>query len=195
MRMALQAGLFHLVAMAALFVLNAGFWAAVVRPRVREYTVLSAENNPRVQALRQKQTQVEALEGFVTGLQKAREDLRTLREDVLGRREERMIGAQVEIEEICKRFGIDLDMVTYDHLALGTEGLDVMRMTVPLEGGYADLRRFLQAVESSEKFLIVERVTLGQGKDGGVLLQLNVTLATYFYSPETPQHLQERRRA
>ena len=57
-------------------------------------------------------------------------------------------------------------------------------ITVPLEGGYSALRRFLQAVEHSSKFLLVERVALGKGKEGGVLLQLNITLATYFNAPE-----------
>jgi hypothetical protein len=58
-------------------------------------------------------------------------------------------------------------------------------MVLPLEGGYASLRGLLEAVERSDKFLVVERVTIGQGRDGGVLLQLNVTLATYFDAPET----------
>ena len=56
-------------------------------------------------------------------------------------------------------------------------------MNVPLEGGYPALRRFLQAVEQSDKFLIVERVALAKGKEGGVMLQLNITLATYFNAP------------
>ena len=39
-------------------------------------------------------------------------------------------------------------------------------------------------MEHSAKFLLVERVALGKGKDGGVMLQLNITLATYFNAPE-----------
>ena len=59
-------------------------------------------------------------------------------------------------------------------------------MIVPLQGGYAALRQFLNAVEESDKFLLVERVVLAQGQDGGVLLQLNITLTTYFDAPPAP---------
>jgi len=55
---------------------------------------------------------------------------------------------------------------------------------VPLEGGYHNLRGFIQAVESSSQFLVIERVVLVRSKEGGVLLQLNITLATYFDAPE-----------
>ena len=67
-------------------------------------------------------------------------------------------------------------------------------MTVPLEGGYANLRRFLQAVEVSDKFLVVERVALGEGKRGGAMLQLSITLATYFDAPERYKRGKERER-
>ena len=71
-------------------------------------------------------------------------------------------------------------MAEYRH----DEKLDRLVITVPLEGGYVSLRNFLRAVEHSSKFLLVERVALGKGKEGGVLLQLNITLATYFNAPE-----------
>lgn len=177
-----------LIVLASLLLLNLVFYAALVRPKVQEYRALNAENNPRVQALRARQAQVEELEAFVAALEQARTDLTTLREEVLSTRELRMIDVQEELAEICQRFSIDLDLVNYEHALLNEEELEVLRMTVPLEGGYAALRRFLQAVESSDLFLVVERITLVQGKEGGALLQLNITLATYFQAP--PERLQ-----
>jgi Tfp pilus assembly protein PilO len=70
-----------------------------------------------------------------------------------------------------------------------------MTMVVPLEGGYANLRKFLQAVESSSKFLVIEQVALAQGHEGGAILQLNIALATYFDDPEARASLGYRRRA
>ncbi len=54
----------------------------------------------------------------------------------------------------------------YDNEMLVDEELDRLVMTVPLEGGYANLRQFLQAVEKSDKFLVVERVALAEGQRG-----------------------------
>ena len=66
-------------------------------------------------------------------------------------------------------------------------------MIVPLEGGYQNLRSFIQAVESSEQFIVVERVQLGRSNEGGVMLQLNITLATYFDAPELRKQRGETR--
>ncbi len=95
-----------------------------------------------------------------------------------------MIDVQLELTELAEQFSIDLESVTFDNDLLYEEELDKLVMTVPLQGGYANLRKFLQAVEASEKFLVVERVALGEGKQGGVMLELSITLATYFDAPE-----------
>ncbi len=65
---------------------------------------------------------------------------------------------------------------------LREEGLDRFAMVVPLQGGYASLRKFLQAVEASEKFLVVESVALDGLARGGTstTLNLNITVASYF---------------
>ncbi len=173
-----------LIGLGVVLLLNVAFFLVGVRPKLREFQALTTENSPRARALKAKQEKVETLEGFVAALEQARDDLGTLRNEVLSTREKRMIEVQAEIADLCQKFNIDLDLVSYDHGELKAEALDVQRMTVPLQGGYAALRGFLQAVESSDKFLVVEKVVLGQGKDGGVLLELQITLATYFDSPE-----------
>ena len=50
------------------------------------------------------------------------------------------------------------------------------------------------SVENSEKFLVVERVALGEGKRGGVMLQLSISLATYFEAPEDVKRANETER-
>ena len=57
-------------------------------------------------------------------------------------------------------------------------------MIVPLTGGYSNLRKFIQAVEGSDEFLVVEQVSLGESADGSQQLILNITLTTYFEAPE-----------
>jgi Tfp pilus assembly protein PilO len=169
--------------LAAVLVLDLGFFLAFVRPQLADLQALDQANNPRFQALQKKQDEVGKLQTFVDGLGQARVDLKALRVDVLSTKDMRLVDVQAEIEDLCGRFDIDLDLVSYDHDRLVAEDLDVMRMEVPLVGGYSALRRFLQAVESSDRFLVVEQISLGKGKDGGVLLQMNITLATYFDAP------------
>jgi len=178
-----QAGQQILVVLAVLFALNALAYFLFVRPKVREYGDLLESSRPRFEALEARRTQVLALEQYLTGVQQAQNDLRVFREQVLSTRGKRMVAVQAELAHLAEQFSIDLDAVTYENKDLREEELDRFAMVVPLEGGYANLRRFLEAVENSDEFLVVERVAIGEGQEGGVLLQLDITLATYFNPP------------
>lgn len=178
-----QAGNRILAVLLVLLAFNLAFYLLATRPKVREYSGMTVDNAPRLQELERRKRAVEAREGYLDDLRKAKSDLRLLREEVLSTRGQRMVEVQKELEALCGRFGINIDSVTLEHDLLQSENLDKMIMVVPLQGNYANLRNFLQAVESSEKFLLVERVALAEGKQGGVLLELNITLATYFDAP------------
>ena len=171
-------------------VVNIAVCVLLVRPAVREYRNLLEGTGPQQQELREQRTEVERREAYLDALVKAEQDLTRLREEVLSTRELRMVEVQLELKALADQFGIDLDSVTFDSELLRDEELDKLLMVVPLEGGYTNLRRFLQAVESSSKFLVVEGVALGEGKRGASLLQLNISLATYF---DVPPELKLRR--
>ena len=55
---------------------------------------------------------------------------------------------------------------------------------VTLVGEYADIRRFLYEVETSEEFIIVEKVALSQpnATQGGGQLEVALSVSTYFLS-------------
>lgn len=178
-----QAGPRILIVLLALAALNVGFYLLLTRPKMREYSGLVVGSQPQFTRLDDRRREVESRERFLEALQKAQQDLRRLREEVLSTRQRRMVEVQSELASLCGRFSIDLQSVTFENDVLEKENLDKLIMIVPLQGNYANLRRFLQAVESSEKFLLVEQVALAEAKLGGVMLELHVTLATYFDAP------------
>ena len=168
------------IALGALVVVNLVLWALLVRPRAAEYQdrVAGGEAAKQVDTYRDG---VVRSEEFLTALGTAESDLGTLRSDYLGTRDSRMVEIQSELVRLCKEFRIDIDTVSYKNEILKEEGLDRFAMIVPLEGGYANLRRFLQAIEASEQFLVVERVALGEAsRSQAGSLQLNITVGTYF---------------
>jgi Tfp pilus assembly protein PilO len=189
-----QAGRQLKIALALWAVATAGFYIFAVRPNMRQFESLSEGTAPQQQELAQRQAEVEEREAYLAGLETATDDLLTLRDKVLSTRERRMIDVQLEFKELADRFGIDVESVTFANELLEDEELDKLIMVVPLEGGYANLRKFLQAVESSSKFLVVEKVSLGQGKRGGVMLELSITLATYFDAPKSVKETNRRSR-
>ncbi len=178
-----QAGRRMLLSGVTLALLNLGFYLLYTRPAVREYRRLEATTRPDFDEVKKREKSVQRLEAFRDGLQQAEADLQSLRNDVLSTRNDRLVEIQAEVAGICAEFNIDLESVSYGHELLLEEELDRLEMTVPLEGGYANLRKFLQAIERSDKFLLVERVALAKGEQGGRLLDLNISLATYFNAP------------
>lgn len=165
-------------------VANIVAYAALVRPRIAELRRLTAESAPRLQQLENREAEVRIREEYVAALERAGTDLEHLRGEVLSTKRVRMIDVQFELANLARRFGINLKRVQYENEVLADEGMERFGMVVPLEGGYASLRRFLQAVEKSREFLVIEEVSLAGKEGGGNLLQLSITLATYFDAPE-----------
>jgi len=178
-----RGGRWIVLLLGALAALNVVFYVGLVQPKVKEYQTLTEAREP-LGKLSERQQQVEKHEGFRQAVRQAVSDLRDLRENVLSTRNQRLVDVEEELEWLCSQFGIDLNSVGHDNDLLLAEELDRFVMNVPLEGNYASLRKFLQAVESSDEFLIVERVSLARGKEGGRTLSLNINLATYFVAPE-----------
>jgi Tfp pilus assembly protein PilO len=179
-------------ALLALLALNVLAFAFVVQPKVRDYRVLDEQSLPRRKALAERNKEVGAREDYLKALTQAEIDLKSLRNDVLSTRSRRMIAVNMMLAELAEQFHIRLERIQYENNVLEDEGLERYAMIVPLEGGYANLRRFIQAIESSGEFLVIERVALDRAQDGGVMLQLNITLATYFDVPDLREKIEER---
>lgn len=188
-----QHGRVILIVLAALVVANVAVRIGVVNPRAAERVRLENDALPRITEYREFKTYVDSKEAFRDALEQAKGDLTTLRNDVLSIRHRRMVPVQVEIARLAERFRINLEEVRTENEVLDDEELDYMRMVVPLEGGYENLRQFIQAVENSEEFLVIEQVAIDEATDGSALLELNITLATYFDLPPAIRERLERR--
>jgi hypothetical protein len=186
-----QIGRKVLIAVGVVAGINVLFHFILTRPAVRAYHDLTEDREP-FRLVNDRREIVEGHEGFLNAVVQAERDLQSLNEEILSTRNDRLVDVQAELAYLCERFQIPLESVASDSEMLLDEGLDRFSMNVPLEGNYQNLRKFLQAVEESERFLVVERVSLARGKEGGRGLNLNITLATYFTAP---MDLVERQRA
>ena len=179
------------LALAIGLALNGGAYLFWVRPHVRQAHQLEEESEPRLKQIKDREAEVAAKEKFVQAVETASKDLTALRQDVLSTKRQRMIAVQLEVAELASQFGINLERVQYegpDPQQTAKEGLERFGMKVPLKGGYTNLRKFLQAVEASDEFLVIEQVALEGGTEGQATgLELSITLATYFDAPELRQ--------
>ncbi len=167
----------------ALIVGNILVAVLVVRPKVAKHRQLTDLSSPQMQIVKTREKDVVQKEDFRKALEKTRDDMKHLAGEVLSTRQRRMIGVQLEVAKLAREFGIALDRVRYENEQLDNGALERFAIAVPLSGGYTALRKFIQSVESSENFLVIERVALGAGKSAEIL-ELNITLATYFIAPD-----------
>lgn len=155
----------------------------LVRPEVAKYRQLTDETGPHVQVVKEREKDVLSKEAYAASMIKARDDVKHLAGDVLSTKQRRLIAVQMEIDQLEREFGIAYNRVNYENESLDNGAVQRFGIVVPLAGGYTNLRKFLQAVEGSENFLVIERVALGTGKSADVV-ELNITLATYFVNPD-----------
>jgi Tfp pilus assembly protein PilO len=167
----------------ALILANAMVSVLLVRPKVVRHRQLTDLSSPQFQVVKTRENEVVLKEDYRKALEKARDDMKRLAEDVLSTRQRRMIGVQFEVAKLAREFGVALDRVKYENEPLDNGALERFAIVVPLSGGYTNLRKFIQSVESSSNFLVIERVALGSGKATDVL-ELDITLATYFIAPD-----------
>ncbi|HZI93639.1 MAG TPA: type 4a pilus biogenesis protein PilO [Patescibacteria group bacterium] len=137
--------------------------------------------------LANKQDEVARLREHYDRVMLGRTNLETFYSDVLSTKQQRLISFQKEIREIANRFHISLDTITYPREEYPKDKVAKFSATMPLTGSYESLREFIDTVEKSQNFIVIEGIQLASSKEGGVILSLNISLSTYFVDPEIQQ--------
>ena len=166
-------------------VINIGVLLFVNRPRLAEAE--NADQTTAALATRVERTEqsVATLRAKVERLNRNKTALEDFFSQDLASKRERLVTIQQEIHRIAQQFQVSLNQLNFDHEPV--EGTNLVRLgvTIPLTGGYNNLRQFIYNVENSEKFLIIEQVQLQEAEQGGALLNLNIRLASYFIDDDT----------
>jgi Tfp pilus assembly protein PilO len=160
--------------------LNAAVFLVYTLPNVlRERTITS-----RIGALR---TEVERQRGLAASLEKRAETLRQNAEDtkrfygeVVGTRSARLVPMLREIEKIARSQGLQTGHAGYSPKELKDTPLVRFGITMPISGSYDKLVSFLEGIERSKQFLIVDSMTLRERLGEGV--DLNVEMSAYFHA-------------
>jgi len=174
----------------AAFALNILFFLFFTRPAVSSYRYLNADNNPTLRALDQKRSAAKDLEERLDRIDSTERNIKEMYEDIFGTKDQKMIEIQLEIVSIANQFGINPESVAYESDDMEDEGVERFTVSIPLTGTYANLRQFINKIENSRNFLIIDRIFLRTAKEGGMTLQLNIQLSTFFNAP----HLAEMRK-
>jgi Tfp pilus assembly protein PilO len=90
---------------------------------------------------------------------------------------------RMELEGLANNLQVKRSDFSYDYKNLEDFGLQHFMLSVPVEGNYRNIRRFINSIERSEHFLILDRVDLSSEKKDDTL-NLDFTLSTYLVENE-----------
>jgi len=145
-------------------------WASSVEDLERQAAALR-------QQVHQQQSTLERMRGVADKVERARVDGdRFMEKYLLGKRSMASTLTQ-ELERMARKAGIRQKDTTFSFEPVeGSDTLTKVAITAVYEGSYADLMQFLNLLDRSERFLIVE--SLGAApQQGGILLGVTMELS------------------
>ena len=172
------------VVLGVLAIVNLALYIVLNLPRMHRQAVEERRVTDLTQNLAEVSRRVALMKDLDQRFETDKTKVDTFYNGVLGGKDTRMIEIQREVRSIAASLGMDPETIAYQPEMLDKVGLISFNINVPLSGDYRNLRQFINKIEKSQSFLIVESVSLGGAKDGGALLDLNIRLSTYFDAPE-----------
>ncbi len=150
--------------------------------QIREVRV--AEWEALTSRIEQRERSVDRMERQRSRLQRQRDNLVRFHDDILSDKVSKLTTIQREIRSLATQFHVNPETVSYAPEYLKDQDLVSFEISFPLRGSYENLRQFIQSVESSRNFLIINDISLADSREGGVLLSVSIRLRTFFQDSE-----------
>jgi Tfp pilus assembly protein PilO len=169
------------VVLAVALAINVGVYAGVVYPLSTR--VADADNRAAraSRALREAQREFEAAKGVATSKERAEAELRSFYGSVLPPDHQ---AAQrvtyLNLAQLARAANLKVTRRSAEEGRERGSSLDRLQVSLVLEGQYEDVRQFVYRLETTPEFVIIDDMTIDQGRDGGTTLVLKLQLSTYF---------------
>lgn len=154
-----------------------------------------AFNRNRVRNVQQQHGELQRIlnerRQFEQFLQSNSGTLRKFYTDILGRRPARITDILAEREEISNQFGIVPTQVRYAFQQQEDIPLERFRMSFPLSGTYESFRFFVNTMENSQNFFIIDDIELANQQEETETMNMRIAVTTYFHSPPEERRTEE----
>jgi Tfp pilus assembly protein PilO len=168
----------HAVRWAAVLILiNLLLFAFIVLPKRNRIVSEQSHYAELRNKVIDEQRNVRRLQQRLLKLQQARIDLRAMYAQVLAPKRTGVTDIRLELESLLSGLRMQGDFA-YTNQSLPEFGLHVLKLSLPVQGSYPEIRQFINDIERSRYFLILDRVDL-TSQERSDLLNLNFSLSTY----------------
>jgi Tfp pilus assembly protein PilO len=183
-RFDLRQDLWRVVALlGTLLILNVGFYAFLNLPRLRALSDLATGRDQVRRTLADITRSCQDMQEKIDRYDQESGRLDQFYTDRLGTQLERMTKIQQGLRSIATEFRINPESI--DYTTNDIEGSDLVRfqVTLPLVGGYPNLRHFIDRVETAPFLAVIDSIELAGSREGGAMLSLTIRISTYFRGP------------
>jgi len=163
---------------------NLAFAFLVNLPRTEQARTIRREQETFQERLDKRREKVADLKANYDRVMGGNQSLQSFFDNVLSTKRRRMIPIQKEIRDLAKRFNINPESIAYGRQVFEKDSIVRFSAVFPLTGPYESLRAFINALERSENFIIIDSVSLADSKEGGVILSLDIAVSTYFFDSD-----------
>jgi Tfp pilus assembly protein PilO len=129
-------------------------------------------------ALEQASAERAARQALVDRARLARQRLAGLYDQRFSTRARRLTEITAEVKDLARKAGMVPRSISYPEQAIEDFGLIKRSFVFSVEGGYVELRQFINLLELSPSFLTLEQVTLAESQ--GERLNIQLRLSTLF---------------
>ena len=167
--------------LAVALVANVLLYALVVYPLAGSVADDRGRATKAEQTRRLAQRDFNAAKGLAAGSEKAAEDLQAFYDKVLPANVSAAHRATyLTVAQMARKANLRLTRRGAQEEKGKEKRLDRFTWDVVLQGNYEDIRRFLYELETSTAFVVIDSVSLGQGREAGSPLEVNLRLSTYY---------------
>jgi len=167
---------------ALLLLINVIVFAFFTLPKINAETISRERLDDSMERQNRLRARLAGLSEDRRALEAASGDLESFFKEVLEGRD-RQISVIKDRNEIAADFGVQPTRVRYSINSVQNQPLERFMMNFPLQGNYASLRFFINTIERSENFLIIDGIELESGELAGEL-SMRIGVSTYFHRPE-----------
>jgi Tfp pilus assembly protein PilO len=166
--------------LSAMVLLNLPLYLVFVRPEIEADAGETARIDQMQSQLVRRVNTLNALKDIEKRLKESREKYRQFSAEYLFPHEKGASELLKTLDEICTEAGLLRNRVTYKLDPEPAFGMQRLAITLPIEGNYANIRDFLNVLESESKLVIVDAMALVSEREGTDMLRLDVSLSTLF---------------
>ena len=170
----------------ALLLLNIGFYLFLNQPRLKALSDLAGGRDAVRRTLVDITKSCAAMQELVNQYDTETARLDQFYTERLGTQRERMTRIQQVLRAIAGEFRIDPESIDYNTNDVEDSDLIRFQVTLPLIGGYPNLRHFIDRVETAPYLAIIDSIELAGSREGGQMLSLTIRISTYFRGPDLP---------